>query len=310
MNFFTRGNRRMSCLWKVAISVLAAGAWMFGPSIADAGKGGGHGGSHHGGGHHSGGHAQKHNRTKREGTKRHHVEVHAAKKHRLATRHENSGHSSHGAASHNSRGGAHHAAGESSRASSRGSSRTSAGSSSGASRKAASHVSNETSHHGSGDRRRDGWRRGYWGAHCWGPHYWGRHYWGAAYWGDADYAGGTADVEPASISSNGTVNDNSRRYIPDAAALMRGGRKAVADMLLGTWRVEKTNGYRGTWTFTPDGKVTNSDRHPRTTHWTIESGAVMIRWNGKLWESLTLPLDPTGSTGPCWQGTATAVKVQ
>ena len=87
-------------------------------------------------------------------------------------------------------------------------------------------------------------------------------------------------------------------------------KQAVADVLLGTWTVEKTNGYRGTWTFTSDGKVTNSDRRPLTTRWTIESGAVMIRWNSKLWESLTLPIDPAGSTGPCWQGTAKAVKVR
>jgi hypothetical protein len=107
-----------------------------------------------------------------------------------------------------------------------------------------------------------------------------------------------------------TVNNNFRHYTPNAVALTRTEKKAVADMLLGTWRVEKTNGYHGTWTFTSDGKVTNSDRRPRTTHWTIESGAVMIRWNEKLWESLTLPLDPAGSTGPCWQGTATAVKVK
>ena len=96
----------------------------------------------------------------------------------------------------------------------------------------------------------------------------------------------------------------------DEKALTPAEKMAVADVLLGTWTVEKTNGYRGTWTFTSDGKVTNSDRRPLTTRWTIESGAVMIRWNGKLWESLTLPLDPTGSTGPCWQGTAKAVKVE
>jgi hypothetical protein len=84
----------------------------------------------------------------------------------------------------------------------------------------------------------------------------------------------------------------------------------VAETLLGQWEVEKNNGYHGTWTFTSDGQVTNSDRHHLTTHWTIESGAVMIRWNNKLWESLTLPIDPAGSTGPCWQGTAKAVKVK
>ena len=87
-------------------------------------------------------------------------------------------------------------------------------------------------------------------------------------------------------------------------------REEVAEALLGKWEVEKTNGYHGTWTFTSDGKVTNSDRHSLTTRWTIESGAVMIRWNSKLWESLTLPIDPAGSTGPCWQGTAKAVKVK
>jgi hypothetical protein len=109
----------------------------------------------------------------------------------------------------------------------------------------------------------------------------------------------TVTAEPASTEGSFTAKE-----------LTPAEKMAVADVLLGTWTVEKTNGYRGTWTFTSDGKVTNSDRRPLTTHWTIESGAVMIRWNGKLWESLTLPLDPTGSTGPCWQGTAKAVKVE
>ena len=86
-------------------------------------------------------------------------------------------------------------------------------------------------------------------------------------------------------------------------------REAVAAALLGNWKVEKTNGYRGTWTFTPDGKVTNADRHALSAAWTLESGAVMIRWDKKRWESLTLPIDPAGSTGPSWQGTVTAVKM-
>jgi hypothetical protein len=87
-------------------------------------------------------------------------------------------------------------------------------------------------------------------------------------------------------------------------------REAVAAVLLGKWKVEKTNGYHGIWTFTPDGKVTNADRHPLSASWTLESGAVMIRWAEKRWESLTLPIDPAGSTGPCWQGSATAVKIK
>jgi hypothetical protein len=117
-----------------------------------------------------------------------------------------------------------------------------------------------------------------------------------------------------------TVSRNDTSTVPAESASTEGKsaakeltpaeKMAVADVLLGTWTVEKTNGYRGTWTFTSDGKVTNSDRRPLTTHWTIESGAVMIRWSHKLWESLTLPIDPAGSTGPCWQGTAKAVKVK
>ena len=116
----------------------------------------------------------------------------------------------------------------------------------------------------------------------------------------------TQTTAPASTTVQASLNVPTPRPVKTPTIQ---SREVVAALLLGEWKVEKTNGYRGTWTFTSDGKVTNSDRHPKTTQWKIESGAVMIRWNDKVWESLTLPIDPAGSTGPCWQGTAKAVKV-
>ena len=114
-------------------------------------------------------------------------------------------------------------------------------------------------------------------------------------------------VRPVEIAKVETGKADSAKVVKTPAVQ---SREEVAEALLGQWEVEKTNGYHGTWTFTSDGKVTNSDRHPLTTRWTIEDGAVMIRWNNKAWESLTLPIDPAGSTGPCWQGTAKAVKLK
>lgn len=71
--------------------------------------------------------------------------------------------------------------------------------------------------------------------------------------------------------------------------------------LVGVWAVRKKNGYKAEWTFHADGTVT-STAGVKLGMWSVETDnrRVFVHWEGKLWDSFDLPINPKGATGQSW----------
>ena len=94
----------------------------------------------------------------------------------------------------------------------------------------------------------------------------------------------------------------------------RDGNEAIEKMLLGTWKGKVGPTFETEWTFQKGGVILSSNGQP-TGRWAIEKKhkRVLITWNKKDWDSLTLPLDERESLGksshdPNWR--VVAVKLR
>jgi hypothetical protein len=74
--------------------------------------------------------------------------------------------------------------------------------------------------------------------------------------------------------------------------------EAVEKVLLGTWKVKVGPTFETEWTFQKGGMVLSSKGQPKGK-WAIEekNKRVLITWNQKDWDSLTLPLSEKQSSG-------------
>src|SRR5436305_13124951 len=73
---------------------------------------------------------------------------------------------------------------------------------------------------------------------------------------------------------------------------------SVKKTLLGTWKVAVGPTYKTEWTFQADGVVLSSEGQGKG-RWEIDQKdkRVLLVWNKKDWDSLSLPLNEKESTG-------------
>jgi hypothetical protein len=90
-----------------------------------------------------------------------------------------------------------------------------------------------------------------------------------------------------------------KRLEIEADSLIKQNEENEKKILLGTWRVSGSNGYRGDWTFTQDGAVdiTNTMNGAARGAWTLEDKVVRVVWNAKAWETLYRPLNADETKG-------------
>jgi hypothetical protein len=88
--------------------------------------------------------------------------------------------------------------------------------------------------------------------------------------------------------------------LAEIVEVKRNGQHNDLILLIGTWRVVATNGYRDTWTFFADGTVQNGGGGKGT--WNAAPTEIRIVWNKQAWETFDRPLNVKGTDGDSWKG--------
>jgi hypothetical protein len=105
------------------------------------------------------------------------------------------------------------------------------------------------------------------------------------------------------FESKGYIEPKKRKgehAAPDGRAALPASPR---ETLLGVWKARIGPTVQAEWTFKPDGTVLSSQGQSRG-RWTIDTKnkRVLITWTRTKWDTLSLPLNPRGSTGKTSQG--------